>query len=122
LGALCCNLYFLQIGGWRGHCFALGMWCRTVRPALQKASSADRALATYGNPGSALNRSLGSAAGQPNTAGQLEEALDDGVVEKLSSTLNMLPDEIFGFLAKHLPTVIDALNPMESFSNVEHFS
>jgi uncharacterized protein YidB (DUF937 family) len=33
------------------------------------------------------------------------------VVNTLSSTLNMSPDQIFGFLAKHLPTVIDALSP-----------
>ncbi len=54
---------------------------------------------------------LGSGPNQPITAEQLEKALGDGVVDKISSTLNMPPDEIFGFLARHLPAVIDALSP-----------
>jgi uncharacterized protein YidB (DUF937 family) len=54
---------------------------------------------------------LGSGPNQPITAEQLEKALGDGVVEKISSTLNMPPDQVFGFLAKHLPAVIDALSP-----------
>ena len=54
---------------------------------------------------------LGSGPNQPITAQQLEAALGDGVVAKISSTLNMPPDQIFGFLAKHLPAVIDALSP-----------
>ena len=54
---------------------------------------------------------LGSGPNQPITPEQLEKALGDGVVEKISSTLNMPPDQIFGFLAKHLPSVIDALSP-----------
>ena len=54
---------------------------------------------------------LGSGPNQPITAEQLEKALGNDVVEKISTTLNMPPDEIFGFLAKHLPTVIDALSP-----------
>jgi uncharacterized protein YidB (DUF937 family) len=54
---------------------------------------------------------LGSGPNQAITAEQLETALGDGVVEKISATLNMPPDQIFGFLAKHLPDVIDALSP-----------
>jgi uncharacterized protein YidB (DUF937 family) len=54
---------------------------------------------------------LGRGANQPVTAEQLEHALGDKVVEKLSTTLNMPPDQIFGFLAKWLPTIIDALSP-----------
>jgi uncharacterized protein YidB (DUF937 family) len=54
---------------------------------------------------------LGSGPNQPITAEQLENALGDGVVENVSSALNMPPDQIFGFLAKHLPAVIDALSP-----------
>jgi uncharacterized protein YidB (DUF937 family) len=54
---------------------------------------------------------LGRGANQPVTADQLEKALGPTVVEKLSTTLNMPPDEIFGFLAKWLPTIIDALSP-----------
>ena len=54
---------------------------------------------------------LGSGPNQPITAEQLEAALGDGVVEKVSSILNMPPDQIFTFLAKHLPAVIDALSP-----------
>jgi uncharacterized protein YidB (DUF937 family) len=54
---------------------------------------------------------LGSGANQPITAEQLEKALRDGVVDKISTTLNMPPDEVFGFLAKHLPAVIDVLSP-----------
>jgi uncharacterized protein YidB (DUF937 family) len=41
----------------------------------------------------------------------LENALGDGVVDKISTELNMPPDQIFGFLAKHLPAVIDVLSP-----------
>jgi uncharacterized protein YidB (DUF937 family) len=54
---------------------------------------------------------LGSGPNQPITAEQLEAALGDGVVEKISTALNMPPDQIFGFLAKHLPAVIDTLSP-----------
>lgn len=54
---------------------------------------------------------LGSGPNQAITAEQLEAALGNGVVDKISTTLNMPPDQIFGFLAKHLPTVIDALSP-----------
>ena len=54
---------------------------------------------------------LGSGPNQPITAQQLEAALGDQVVGKIAATLNMPPDQIFGFLAKHLPTVIDALSP-----------
>ncbi len=54
---------------------------------------------------------LGSGPNQTITAQQLEAALGDNVVAKISSTLNMPPDEVFGFLAKHLPAVIDALSP-----------
>jgi uncharacterized protein YidB (DUF937 family) len=41
----------------------------------------------------------------------LEKAVGDGVVEKISTTLSMSPDQVFSFLAKHLPAVIDALSP-----------
>ena len=54
---------------------------------------------------------LGRGANQPVTADQLEHALGDKAVEKISTTLNMPPDQIFGFLAKWLPTIIDALSP-----------
>lgn len=54
---------------------------------------------------------LGRGENQPITAQQLENALGEGVVSKISTTLNMPPDEIFGFLAKWLPGVIDALSP-----------
>jgi uncharacterized protein YidB (DUF937 family) len=54
---------------------------------------------------------LGNGSNQPITAEQLEKALGDGVVDKISTELNMPPDQIFGFLAKHLPAVIDALSP-----------
>ncbi len=54
---------------------------------------------------------LGSGPNQPITAQQLEAALGENVVAKISSTLNMPPDQVFGFLAKHLPAVIDALSP-----------
>ena len=54
---------------------------------------------------------LGRGANQPVTADQLEKALGDKTVEKISTTLNMPPDQIFGFLAKWLPTIIDALSP-----------
>ena len=54
---------------------------------------------------------LGRGANQPITADQLEKAIGPTVVEKISTTLNMPPDQIFGFLAKHLPTLIDALSP-----------
>ena len=43
--------------------------------------------------------------------GKVEKALGDSVVEKISTTLNMPPDQIFGFLAKWLPTIIDTLSP-----------
>jgi uncharacterized protein YidB (DUF937 family) len=54
---------------------------------------------------------LGSGPNQPITAEQLEGALGDDVVNKISSTLNMPPDQIFGFLAEHLPALIDRLSP-----------
>jgi uncharacterized protein YidB (DUF937 family) len=53
---------------------------------------------------------LGSGPNQPITAAQLETALGDDVVERISM-LNMPPDQIFGFLAEHLPAVIDRLSP-----------
>jgi uncharacterized protein YidB (DUF937 family) len=33
------------------------------------------------------------------------------VVHKISAALNMPPNQIFGFLAEHLPDGIDALSP-----------
>ncbi len=54
---------------------------------------------------------LGSGANQAITAQQLESVLGDKVVDKISSTLNMPPDQIFGFLASHLPALIDTLSP-----------
>ena len=54
---------------------------------------------------------LGSGANQPITAEQLENVLGPTVVSKIADTLNMPPDEIFGFLAAHLPGVIDMLSP-----------
>lgn len=54
---------------------------------------------------------LGSGPNQTITAEQLEKALGDNAVAHISSTLNMPPDQVFGFLAKHLPAVIDALSP-----------
>ncbi|MFT4097767.1 MAG: YidB family protein [Rhodoblastus sp.] len=61
--------------------------------------------------GPQVNSWLGRGANQPITADQLENALGQSVVEKLSTTLNMPPDTIFGFLAKWLPTIIDTLSP-----------
>ena len=43
--------------------------------------------------------------------GDIVRMRGDTVVAKISGTLNMPPDQIFGFLAKHLPTIIDALSP-----------
>src|SRR4051794_32193350 len=40
---------------------------------------------------------LGSGPNQAITAEQLEAALGDGLVQKISSTLNLPPDQIFGF-------------------------
>ncbi len=54
---------------------------------------------------------LGNGQNQPITAQQLESALGDGVVDKISSTLNMPPDEVFGFIAAQLPALIDAISP-----------
>lgn len=54
---------------------------------------------------------LGAGPNQPITAAQLEAALGDDVVEKISTTLNLPPDQIFGFLAQHLPALIDSLSP-----------
>jgi uncharacterized protein YidB (DUF937 family) len=61
---------------------------------------------------------LGSGPNQTITAEQLEAALGQGVVDKVSTTLNMPPDEVFGFLAKHLPAVIDALSPQGTLKPV----
>src|SRR4051812_6207751 len=44
---------------------------------------------------------LSGGTNQPITAQQLESALGDKVVDKISGTLNMPPDQIFGFLAAH---------------------
>ncbi|WP_295845153.1 YidB family protein [Tardiphaga sp.] len=54
---------------------------------------------------------LGNTPNQPMTAKQLEKAVGGGVVEKISTTLNMPPDQVFSVLAKHLPAVIEALSP-----------
>jgi uncharacterized protein YidB (DUF937 family) len=54
---------------------------------------------------------LGGGPNQPITAEQLEAVLGDTVVDKISTTLNMPPDQIFGFLAAHLPALIDKLSP-----------
>lgn len=61
---------------------------------------------------------LGSGSNQPITAAQLESALGEGVVDKISTTLNMPPDQIFGFLAEHLPAVIDRLSPQGALQPV----
>ena len=61
--------------------------------------------------GTQVDSWLGRGPNQPVTAEQLENAIGPAVVEKISTTLNMPPDQIFGFLAKWLPTVIDALSP-----------
>lgn len=54
---------------------------------------------------------LGSGPNQPVTPDQIEAALGDTVMGKISTTLNMPPDEIAGFLAAHLPTLIEAISP-----------
>jgi uncharacterized protein YidB (DUF937 family) len=54
---------------------------------------------------------LGSGPNQPITAQQLETVLGPTIVNKIADTLNMPPDQIFDFLAAHLPAVIDMLSP-----------
>lgn len=54
---------------------------------------------------------LGNGPNLPVTAEQLEAALGDTVVNKISTTLNMPPDEVFGLLAQNLPALIDKLSP-----------
>jgi len=54
---------------------------------------------------------LGSGANQPVTAEQIEAALGDTIIGKIASTFNRSPDEVAGFLAAHLPTLINALSP-----------
>ena len=54
---------------------------------------------------------LGSRRNQPITAQQLETVLGPTIVNKIADTLNMPPDQIFDFLAAHLPAVIDMLSP-----------
>lgn len=54
---------------------------------------------------------LGSGPNEPVTAAQLEAALGDDIVARISSRLNMPPDQIFGFLAAHLPALIDRISP-----------
>jgi uncharacterized protein YidB (DUF937 family) len=54
---------------------------------------------------------LGNGANQPVTPDQIEAALGDNVIGKISATLNLPPDEVTGFLAAHLPTLINALSP-----------
>lgn len=54
---------------------------------------------------------LSGGSNQPITAEQLEAVLGEQVVDKISTTLNMPPDQIFGFLAAHLPALIDKLSP-----------
>jgi uncharacterized protein YidB (DUF937 family) len=48
---------------------------------------------------------------EPITAQQLESALGDGIVGRISGALNMPPDAIFGPLATALPGLIDRLSP-----------
>ena len=54
---------------------------------------------------------LGNGPNTPITAQQLEAALGDDLVAKISGMLNMPPDEIFGPLAAQLPGLIDRLSP-----------
>lgn len=54
---------------------------------------------------------LGSGPNEPITAEQLEAALGNDAVARISTALNMSPDQIFGFLAAHLPALIDRLSP-----------
>jgi uncharacterized protein YidB (DUF937 family) len=61
--------------------------------------------------GAQVDSWLGRGPNEPVTAEQLEKALGDKAVEKISTTLNMPPDQIFSFLAKWLPTIIDTLSP-----------
>lgn len=64
--------------------------------------------------GPQVNSWLGGGPNQPVTAAQIEAALGDGAMGKISATLNLPPDEIAGFLAAHLPTLIDAISPQGS--------
>ena len=68
--------------------------------------------------GAQVDSWLGRGPNQPITAEQLETALGPTIVDKISGTLNMPPDDIFGFLAKHLPTLIDALSPNGTLQQV----
>jgi uncharacterized protein YidB (DUF937 family) len=54
---------------------------------------------------------LGGGPNQPITADQLEAALGPAIVDKISSTMHLPPDQVFGFLAAHLPALIDRLSP-----------
>jgi uncharacterized protein YidB (DUF937 family) len=54
---------------------------------------------------------LGAGPNQPVTPDEIEHALGDTVIGKIANTLNLPPDEVTGFLAAHLPAVIDALSP-----------
>ena len=54
---------------------------------------------------------LGGGTNQPITAEQLEAALGPAIVDRISSTLHLPPDQVFGFLAAHLPALIDKLSP-----------
>lgn len=52
---------------------------------------------------------LSGGPNEPITAQQLEAALGDDLVGKISGALDMAPDEIFGPLAAQLPGLIDTL-------------
>jgi uncharacterized protein YidB (DUF937 family) len=54
---------------------------------------------------------LGGGPNEPITAQQLEAALGDDIVGKISGALDMPPDDIFGPLAAQLPGLIDKLSP-----------
>jgi uncharacterized protein YidB (DUF937 family) len=54
---------------------------------------------------------LSGGPSEPITPQQLEAALGDGIVARISDALDMPPDDIFGPLASALPGLIDRLSP-----------
>jgi uncharacterized protein YidB (DUF937 family) len=60
--------------------------------------------------GAQVDSWLGTGANEPITADQLKNAVGH-TVEQAAAALNLPTDQIFDFLSKHLPGVIDKLSP-----------
>jgi len=61
--------------------------------------------------GSQVSSWLGNGQNLPITADQLRAALGNEQIQQIATHLGLPVDKILGFLAEHLPAVVDKLSP-----------